>query len=387
MATKRNGSLSKYLLLHNGNKLKKGYHNSNVEIWSAGSTVTYMVDTDVSYTEEVDYGASCLAPTTFTPTKDGWTFVGWREDATASGDVLTDKTMESEPITLYAVFAQTVYVNYYNGVDRTTPSVQDSSNKYYNNGNTVNATFTARTINNYTNGTTVWSARGWVAEDTPNAIVEYTSGQTISISSDISLYVTWSRTITLTYISNGNTASQSGTAYLIAGGKSVYPTFTIETPTLSGATFQGWSVTEGDSTVTYSSISALQLTDSKTIYAVFKYDDLSQTITVTRSSKPSLTLPSSKYSAIKLVGVSVSYEAAEYGGGAGYIYYDGTQVMATPNTEGRNDEYTSTTLTYWTNGGTVNVTPSSTGALTTDLTDRCTQFIFTVTATGRTVVG
>lgn len=108
MAVKRNGTAAKYLILHNGVKLKKGYHNGTKEIWSAGSTVTYIVDTDKSYTEEVDYGATCLAPTTFTPSKSGWTFIGWREDTTAASGVLNSKTMESDPITLYAVYKKTI---------------------------------------------------------------------------------------------------------------------------------------------------------------------------------------------------------------------------------------------------------------------------------------
>ena len=63
-----------------GTKIKAGYMGAS-RVYSAGSTVTYMVDKGVSYVEEVDSGASCLSPATFVPSRAGWHFVGWRSDA------------------------------------------------------------------------------------------------------------------------------------------------------------------------------------------------------------------------------------------------------------------------------------------------------------------
>ena len=91
----------------NSDKMKKAYLNDE-RYWSAGSTVTYYVDSATVITEEVDNEVSCLSPKTFTPSKSGWTFVGWREDTTADSSVLSSKIMDSDPITLYAVFKQTV---------------------------------------------------------------------------------------------------------------------------------------------------------------------------------------------------------------------------------------------------------------------------------------
>ena len=126
MATKRNGSLSKYMMLHNGNRLKKGYHNSNKEIWSAGNIVTYVAD-GVSYPEEKENGANCLSPTSFVPTKSGCTFMGWCEDA--SGNILTEKVMDSDPIILYAVFKYD------------DPAMEEQSHQYDREGNTYGETY------------------------------------------------------------------------------------------------------------------------------------------------------------------------------------------------------------------------------------------------------
>lgn len=129
-------------MVYNGMSVKKWNHNG-VQVFSAGSTVTYFVDTNKYYVEEVDNGESCLSPTTFTPSKDGWTFVGWRKDTAASGSVESSVIMGTDPIALYAVYKQTVTLSY-NGNDSTSGSTASQSNyKYYNaGGNTLDPTFT-----------------------------------------------------------------------------------------------------------------------------------------------------------------------------------------------------------------------------------------------------
>lgn len=93
---------SQIKLMSSNHKITKLYCE-NEAIYSAGNIVTYYAN-GVSYQEEVESGANCLNPTSFTPSKSGCTFLGWREDKTASGDVLTEKVMGDDPITLYAVF-------------------------------------------------------------------------------------------------------------------------------------------------------------------------------------------------------------------------------------------------------------------------------------------
>ena len=99
----------------NNSKVKKWYHNDK-KVFSAGNTVTYVCN-GVSYTEEVDEGASCLAPTTFKPSSPGAAFLGWSASA-GSTTVLTSKIMAGDPVKLYAVWrasgSATVYGTYGN---------------------------------------------------------------------------------------------------------------------------------------------------------------------------------------------------------------------------------------------------------------------------------
>ena len=57
---------SKMKLFGGSEKIRKAYLGTE-KIYSAGSIVTYYVDSNTYYQEEVDSDASCLNPTTFTP--------------------------------------------------------------------------------------------------------------------------------------------------------------------------------------------------------------------------------------------------------------------------------------------------------------------------------
>jgi uncharacterized repeat protein (TIGR02543 family) len=75
------------------------------KVYSLGAIVNYVIDGSDIRQEEIDGGESALSPKTFTPSKSGWTFIGWRSDTTANGTVLTSKIVEDDtPFTLYAVF-------------------------------------------------------------------------------------------------------------------------------------------------------------------------------------------------------------------------------------------------------------------------------------------
>jgi len=209
---------------------KKAYVDG-VQTYSAGNPVTYYVDSDTTYTEEVEFEASCLSPATFTPAKDGWTFVGWREDATASGDVLTEKVMGDNPITLYAVFKQDITLSY-NGNGATSGSTaSQSETRYYNNGNVVNPSFTLKANGFARSGYTFtkWDAG--------------TVGTNITLTSNRTVYAQWKTAVVLsagkwqaaTSVSNGSMAYNSG-GYLkhstrVNDGSASYtgPSFTVDT--------------------------------------------------------------------------------------------------------------------------------------------------------------
>ena len=147
-------SAHKKTKLYIGNKKVKAAYLGATKVYSSGNIVTYKVDTNTTYTEEVEEGASCLLPKTFTPTKSGWTFVGWRSDAAANANVYMSYIMGDNPVTLYAVFKQTVTLT------TVANSVTSKQNKdrLYNNVNITNPVFTV--TNPSKNGATFlgWSS-------------------------------------------------------------------------------------------------------------------------------------------------------------------------------------------------------------------------------------
>lgn len=215
-----NGTTLKQMTF-NGAKVKKWNHNGT-RVFTAGSTVTYWVDTNTSYTEEVDSEASCLSPKTFTPSKSGWTFVGWREDKTASSNVLSNKVMADSPITLYAVFRATITVTYYNN---STSASTATGYRYYNNANVLDPSFTLTQASK-----SGWSARGWSTSNIGNAGITYNSGVAFTRSSNVTLYGLYQQTITLSYNGNGSTSgsvgNQTGTRYWAPAG-AIDPSFTL----------------------------------------------------------------------------------------------------------------------------------------------------------------
>ena len=253
-----------------GSKIKKAYLGSQ-RVYSAGNVVTYKVDSSVTYQEEVDSDASCLSPKTFTPTKTGWIFVGWREDSAASGTVLSSKTMGDEPVTLYAVFKQNLTVKLYSG---TTPTSIPKT-RYYNNGNILNPTcqFTQPAL-------TGWTARGWTASSAAaNAGVDYLNGAAFTIATSVTLYGLYYHTVTLSAVANGTTKSYTGTRYYSTSNTIVNPVFKVANASKSGAAFLGWSK-NGTTTVWEASlVNGVQLVGNQKIYAVFKYNDATINLT------------------------------------------------------------------------------------------------------------
>lgn len=251
-------------------KVKKAYLGNQL-VYSAGSVVTYRVDTGTIYQEEVDEGASCLSPKTFTPSKSGWAFVGWRSDATANSNVYTSYVMGDTPVTLYAVFRQTVTVTYYNN---STTANRTSGYRYYNNGAVANPAFTLAQATR-----SGWTARGWSTSTAGNGGIAYANGASFTRDSNVTLYGCYQQTITVTYYNGSTTAaSTSGPRYYNSGsGNIVNPTFTLNQTALSGWTARGWSTSgTANSGITYNNGVAFTRDSNVTLYGMYQ-----QTITLT----------------------------------------------------------------------------------------------------------
>lgn len=255
---------------YNGQKVRKWYHDG-IRVFTAGNVVTYKVDTNAVYTEEVDSETSCLSPKTFNPatTKPGWTFVGWREDGNASAEVLSEKMMGDDPITLYAVFKRNIAINVY----YTTTPIVVSGARYYNNGKYLNPHYVFKQKDLTGDG---WNAAGW-AKDTTDASAKATYGnnEKVTIPETIwsmNLYGLYWQNVTLTTHANSTTTAKSQIRRRSTANTYANPKFTVADPSRSGATFMGWS-NDGTARVLQKSIVNLELSANTTIYAVFLYPE------------------------------------------------------------------------------------------------------------------
>lgn len=250
-------------------RIKQAYVG-NVRVFTSSNMVYYHVDTGNIKQEEVDYGASTLSPKTFTPVKTGYSFVGWSGSAT-SHNVLSSNIMGDNPVHLYAVFRQNITVTYYNG-NATASTVSDY--RRYNNGTVINPSFTLTQ-----KALSGWTARGWSAGTSGNSGIAYSNGATFTRDSNITLYGMYQQTIYLYTLVSGSQNTYSGTRYYNSNGNAVNPTFTVPNPYQSEGTFKGWSTSSGSATISYSTINGLSLSSNLTVYAVFKYADISLEIT------------------------------------------------------------------------------------------------------------
>lgn len=113
-------------LMCGGHKVAKIYCAGSV-VYASGNVCTYHVDGS-TYQEEVDEGASCLSPTSFTiPEKSGYTFMGWSLEN--GGDALTDLIMADDPIELYAVWIETKLTVFAKSAANAAPTINKTA--YY----------------------------------------------------------------------------------------------------------------------------------------------------------------------------------------------------------------------------------------------------------------
>ncbi len=175
-----------------GNKSNASF---TIDASAFGYNITYYVD-GTQYTELIQNGASALRPTTFTPSKNGYTFVGWRDDKTASSSVLSSKIVQGSSFNLYAVFKKIVYL--YTQSNGTTQS--NAGTVYYNSGNIINPTIY---VSNPARSGYVF--RGWSSSNSSTTITNSTLSGGLTISDNTYRYAVW----TSNYIASGTTLSCS----------------------------------------------------------------------------------------------------------------------------------------------------------------------------------
>ena len=246
-------------------KVRKGYVG-DLLVYTSASEVTYHVDTNNATMIEVDEGESILNPS-ITPTKSGYTFIGWRYDTQATNGILGVAKATGEPIDLYAVFSKAITVTTYNNSTAKTTLV---GYQLYNNGNINNPKFTLTQKSRST-----WVGRGWTTSNKNGAsAIVYTNGQTVSLDKNITLYGCYQRNVTISYNGNGatsgGTSSQNAIAYYHSVSGATNAAFYLRSNSFvkAGWTFRTWAI-NSPSGQEYKNGSYYETTTDTTFYALY----------------------------------------------------------------------------------------------------------------------
>ena len=237
-------------------------------VWKANTyTVTFNANggtgtmANQSFTYDI---AQALTANAFT--RASYTFLGWSTSSTATTATYTNSQSVSNltatngaTVTLYAVW------------QLIPPTVTFNANG--GTGTMANQIFTsgvaqALAANAFTR--TGYTFQGWAT--TATGAVAYTNGQSISITSSITLYAVWkANTYTVAFNANGGSGTMANQAFTY----DIAQALTANAFTRAGYMFLGWSTTSTATTATYTnsqSVSNLTATNAATVtlYAVWQ---------------------------------------------------------------------------------------------------------------------
>ncbi len=252
-------------------------------------TVTY-IDLNKESTVSSTPGDSVTIRSSGLASSSGWTFEGW---ATTTSSIDIDYTGGEDlyasgadrSITLYAVYSQSMSsVTCYFGANRANSNTRSRTKWRCHKTKTsviFSYTMSPSSLPNFSSssltvGSLTYSAIGW-REDTTAGSADYSAGETLT-SAEIgnlptSIYAVYSRTVSISYNSNGGSGSMSastGTAYYNSYGNSSTATITLKSCSFTpptGKSFNYWALGSPSGTKYESSISTSY---DSTMYAVWK---------------------------------------------------------------------------------------------------------------------
>ncbi len=197
-----------------------------------------------------------------TPTRSGYSFEGWSLSSSSSHVYYTpgEYYTEDADLDLYAVWkssAKTYKVNYYANGGSGAPSSQTKIE-----GVGLQLSMTAPTRSGYT-------FEGWSLSSS-SAHVSYTPGEYYTSNASINLYAVWepvTPTYRITYYANGG----SGAPGYQTKAYGVDIKLSMTTPTRSGYSFEGWSLSSSSAHVYYTPGEYYSDDADLDLYAVWEY--------------------------------------------------------------------------------------------------------------------
>ena len=218
------------------------------------------------------YGETLTLPTT-TPTRSGYTFSGWgtySTDTSANYNPGSNYTSNSGT-TLYAIWTanvpepETYTVSYNANGGSGAPSAQVK---------TENVTLTLSSTKPTRSG---YTFKGWSTSKTATSPT-YSAGGSYTANASATLYAVWEQNAPTTYTVSYNANGGSGAPSSQTKTHGVTLTLSSTKPTRSGYTFQGWSTSSTATSATYSAGGSYTSNSSVTLYAVWKANPATYTV-------------------------------------------------------------------------------------------------------------
>ena len=235
--------------------------------------------------------------------KSGWTFDGWTGNGTTTPTknlVLSKGSTEDK--TFVAHFSKTITLTQRHGGDT------ETTQQYTLTDSETEHTFTLVTTQNSYDG---WTFQGWLNNATPK-VADYGKTANITISEDKTVYATYSRVYTATFIDYNGTSKRTTTRQATAYGNdsaggvgNQYGTITVPSQaTYTGWTSGGWSSSTANNASATSGVTngaTLTLSSDPTYYGIY-----SQSVTLSYAANGGNSTPSSQSGTRKTNSYSIS---------------------------------------------------------------------------------
>ena len=187
--------------------------NSNTTIYAAWEPNGYMISYDYTY----NGGTSSNVTSAFVPkgnnanlgytaSKSGYTFLGWNTDPNATSALSTFTPTANT--TLYAIFRKTLTVIYKDGAGT-------QANYTYAYNRATSASITLLNERQYSDGCVgsdwnhIYTKLGWSTGTAANGSINYSNGQTITISDNLTLYGQYRKEVKAVYNGNGGSCNRA----------------------------------------------------------------------------------------------------------------------------------------------------------------------------------
>lgn len=208
------------------------------------------------------YGKTYTIPSSATPTRTGYTFVGWNTSSTATTYQYKANSSytTNAAVTLYAIWKKDITITY-DSNGGTAGSKTSETATIYN--ATTSHTFSLPSTSAQKPSKTGWELLGWNKSKTATS-ASYTSSITLSDSD--TLYAIWRKQLQIIYDSNGGSSINSTSTYIYNSATSANLTVTTSQPTLSGYNFDGWYTSKTGGTKKEAN-STLTISSNTTLYA------------------------------------------------------------------------------------------------------------------------